>query len=78
MLFYSLNQWKTFTQSQNTISTDILVGGVLKSSQQEMVGEWRAVFSTDIEQAYRVLLELAEENTPLGETLTAVTIFKQI
>lgn len=43
-----------------------------------MVGEWRAVFSTDIEQAYRVLLELAEENTPLGETLTAVTIFKQI
>lgn len=36
------------------------------------------MFSFDIEQAFRVLLELAKENTPLGETLTAVTIFKQI
>lgn len=36
------------------------------------------MFSTDIEQAYRVLLELAKENPPLGETLTAVTISKQI
>lgn len=38
VLSYSLNQWKTSTQSQNTISTDILMDGVLQSSQQETGG----------------------------------------